>query len=155
MGANEQVIACLNELLADELTAISQYMVHAEMCDNWGYGKLHGVAEKRAIKEMIHAEALIDRILFLGGTPVVSKLNPMHIGANVEAQLSNDQQAEIDAIDAYNQGIRLCVEQADNGSRELLQSNLTDEEEHKDWLDAQRDQIEQMGIQNYLAAQLS
>ncbi len=150
---NEKVIAVLNDLLADELTATNQYMVHSSMCENWGYDRLHEKVEARAITEMRHAEKLIDRILFLEGAPVVSKLNPMHIGASVEIQLNNDQKAEIDAIQSYNQGIQLCGEQVDYGTREILESILADEEDHKDWLDAQLDQIDQMGIQNYLMAQ--
>lgn len=154
MKGNDQVIEKLNHLLADELTAISQYMVHSEMCANWGYGRLHEAVEKRAIDEMKHAEMLIARILFLEGKPIVSKLNPMHIGAEVEVQLKNDLQAELDAVVAYNDGIRLAHESGDHGSRELLISILKDEEVHVDWLEAQLDQIGQMGLQNYLAQQL-
>ena len=120
----------LNDFLADELTAISQYMVHSEMCANWGYDKLHKAVEKRAIGEMKHAEKLIGRILFLEGQPVVSHLNKMDIGATVEAQLKSDLEAEAGAIKAYNDGIRLCLELGDSGSRELIESNLHDEEEH-------------------------
>jgi bacterioferritin len=155
MKGNDKVIALLNDLLADELTAISQYMVHSEMCANWGYHKLHEATEKRAIEEMKHAEKLIGRLLFLEGQPVVSQLNKMSIGASVEAQLKNDLAAEAGAIKAYNDGIRLCLELGDNGSRELIEDNLEDEEEHLDWLEAQLDQINQMGLQNYLLAQLS
>ena len=155
MKGNEKIIALLNELLADELTAISQYMVHSEMCANWGYHKLHEATEKRAIEEMKHAEKLIGRLLFLEGQPVVSQLNKMSIGATVEAQLKNDLAAEAGAIKAYNDGIRLCLDLGDNGSRELIEDNLEDEEEHLDWLEAQLDQINQMGLQNYLLGQLS
>jgi bacterioferritin len=147
-------LATLNQLLADELTAINQYMVHAEMCDNWGYGELGKTIQARAITEMKHAERLIARILFLEGRPIVSNLNPMHIGADVAAQHKNDWQAERDAIEAYNEGIRLAVEVGDNGTRELLKSILVDEEDHIDWIEAQRDQIAQMGIENYLAQQM-
>jgi bacterioferritin len=152
---NDAVIAKLNELLADELTAINQYMVHSEMCDNWGYEKLHEKVEKRAIDEMKHAEKLIARILFLDGTPIVSNLNQLHIGADVETQLKNDLKGEVDAVGAYNAGIQLAVEAKDNGSREMLEDILKDEEEHVDWLEAQLDQIKQMGIQNYLVEQTS
>jgi bacterioferritin len=155
MKGNEKIIALLNDFLADELTAISQYMVHSEMCANWGYDKLHKATEKRAIDEMKHAEKLIGRILFLEGMPVVSELKKMEVGANVEAQLKSDLAAEAEAIKAYNDGIRLCLELGDNGSRELIDANLHDEEEHLDWLEAQLDQISQMGLQNYLLAQLS
>jgi bacterioferritin len=153
MKGNEKIIAILNDFLADELTAINQYIVHSEMCDNWGYGKLHAVIEKRAIEEMKHAEKLIARILFLEGLPIVSELKKMSIGAKVDAQLKNDQAAEAGAIKAYNDGIRLCLELGDGGTRELIEDNLEDEEAHIDWLEAQLDQIEQMGLQNYLLGQ--
>ena len=155
MKGNDKIIALLNDLLADELTAINQYMVHSEMCANWGYKKLHKATEKRAIDEMKHAEKLIGRILFLEGQPVVNQLNKINIGASVEAQLKRDLEAEAGAIKAYNDGIRLCLELGDNGSRELIEDNLEDEEEHLDWLEAQLDQINQMGLQNYLLGQLS
>ncbi len=154
MKGNDKIIERLNVLLADELTAINQYIVHSEMCANWGYKHLHEADEKRAIAEMKHAEMLIARILFLEGRPIVSTLNKINIGADVEAQHKNDWAAEDGAIKAYNEGIRLAVEVSDNGTRELLESILKDEEEHIDWLEAQLDQIKQMGIQNYLVEQV-
>jgi bacterioferritin len=154
MKGNTKVIAKLNDLLADELTAINQYMVHSEMCDNWGYEVLHKAIEKRAIVEMKHAERHIARILFLEGTPVVSKLKPIKIGANVEAQHKNDLAAEHGAVATYNDGIKIARDAGDNGTREMLESILKDEEDHVDWLEAQLDQIKQMGIQNYLVEQL-
>jgi bacterioferritin len=154
MKGNEEVLARLNQLLADELTAINQYMVHAEMCDNWGYEELDGTIQARAITEMKHAEKLIARVLFLEGMPIVNNLNPIHIGTDVAAQHKNDWQAERDAIQAYNEGIRLAVKVGDNGTRELLESILIDEEDHIDWIEAQQDQIAQMGIENYLAQQI-
>ena len=154
MKGNEKIIAVLNDLLADELTAINQYMVHSEMCANWQYQRLHEAVEKRAIQEMKHAEKLIARILFIESTPIVSELKPIHIGAEVASQLANDLYAETGAVKAYNNGIRLAVEVSDNGSRELLESILKDEEAHLDWLEAQLEQIEQVGIQNYLAKQV-
>jgi bacterioferritin len=154
MKGNERIIERLNARLADELTAVNQYMVHAEMCDNWGYERLHEAIQKRAIDEMKHAEKLIARILFLEGMPIVSNLNPMHIGADVEAQHRNDWEAENEAIRVYNEDIALAVELGDNGTRELLESILVDEEAHIDWIEAQLDQISQMGIQNYLVEQL-
>ena len=155
MKGNEKIIAKLNFLLADELTAVSQYMVQAEMCANWDYKELAEVIEKRAIEEMKHAEKHIGRILFLEGKPVVSNLNPMHIGDDVEAQHKNDWESENGAIHAYNEAIKLAVEVGDNGTREMLESILKDEEAHIDWIEAQLDQIKQMGIQNYLAEQIS
>ena len=155
MKGNEKVIATLNDLLSDELTAVNQYMVHAGMDENWGYEKLHDAVEKRAITEMKHAESLINRLLFLEGTPIVSNLKKINIGAKVETQLAHDLDAEIDAVKGYNAGIKLAVEVGDNGSRELLESILKDEEDHVDWLEAQLDQIAQMGISDYLGEQLS
>lgn len=154
MKGNAKIITKLNDLLADELTAINQYMVHSEMCDNWGYQRLHKADEKRAIDEMKHAERLIARIIFLEGTPIVSKLKKISIGAQVEAQHKNDWNAENDAIKSYNDGIKLAMQLADNGTRELMESILKDEEDHIDWLEAQQDQIKQMGIQNYLIEQM-
>ena len=154
MKGSATIINTLNDLLSDELTAINQYMVHSEMCANWGFEKLHEVAEKRAIVEMRHAEKLIGRILFLEGTPVVSNLKRIHIGADVPAQHNNDMEAEVDAVRAYNAGIRQAREQDDNGTRELLESILRDEEEHLDWLEAQIDQIKMIGLQTYLVEQL-
>ncbi|HEY5669010.1 MAG TPA: bacterioferritin [Anaerolineales bacterium] len=153
MKGNDNLIMVLNELLADELTAINQYMVHSEMCADWRYEKLHEAAEARAIQEMKHAEKLIGRILFLEGKPNVSNLKRIHIGSDIKEQLVNDRMAEQEAVVAYNKGIQLAVDVADNGSRELLESILKDEEDHLDWLEAQLEQIEQMGIQNYLVEQ--
>jgi bacterioferritin len=154
MKGNEKIVERLNALLADELTAVSQYMVHSEMCANWGYERLHKAVEKRAIDEMKHAEKLIGRVIFLEGKPIVSDLNKINIGPEVEAQIKNDWAAEDGAVKAYNEGIRLAVEVGDNGTRELLESILKDEEAHIDWLEAQLDQIKQMGIQNYLVEQV-
>jgi len=154
MKGNEKILETLNSLLADELTAINQYMVQSEMCADWGYEKLHEAIEKRAIDEMKHAEKLIGRILFLEGNPIVSNLNKINIGAAVDAQHKNDHEAEEMAIKAYNDGIRLAVEVGDNGTRDLLEEILEDEEEHIDWIESQLDQIEQMGLQVYLGEQL-
>lgn len=154
MKGKPQVIERLNTLLAEELTAINQYIVHSEMCANWGYQRLHQAIEKRAIQEMKHAEQHIARILFLEGQPIVSHLNAIHIGADVEVQLRNDATAEQSAVALYNDAIRLAVECGDNGTREMLEAILKDEEAHLDWLEAQLDQIKQMGIQNYLGEQI-
>lgn len=154
MKGNDRVIETLNALLADELSAINQYMVHSEMCENWGYGELEEAIEKRAIAEMGHAEQLIARILFFDGKPVVSKLNPIHIGGDVEAQFRNDLDAEIAAVKAYNEGIRIAVDASDNGTRDLLEEILEQEEEHVDWLEAQLTQIQHMGIGTYLVEQV-
>jgi bacterioferritin len=154
MKGNEQVINHLNARLAEELTAINQYFVHAEMCENWGYKKLHAMVFKRSIQEMKHAEKLIARILFLDGIPIVSKLNKIHIGSEIPKMYKNDHAAEVAAISGYNESIRVAIEAGDNGSRELLASILKEEEEHIDLIEAQIEQISQMGIQNYLVDQV-
>jgi bacterioferritin len=154
MKGKTKIIDTLNLMLTDELTAINQYMVQSEMCANWGYDRLHEAAEKRAIDEMKHAEKLIARLLFLEGRPIVSTLNKIHIGDTVEAQHKSDIEAEMGAIKGYNDAIKLCVDLGDNGTRELCEDILEDEEEHLDWLEAQLDQIAQIGIQAYLAEQL-
>jgi bacterioferritin len=154
MKGNEKVIEHLNLRLAEELTAINQYFVHAEMCENWGYERLHAMIRKRSIDEMKHAEKLIARILFLEGKPIVSNLNKIHIGSEVSKMHVNDHEAEDAAIKGYNESIRLCVEVGDNGSRELLESILREEEDHIDLIEAQLDQIKQMGVQNYLVEQI-
>lgn len=154
MKGNERIIEHLNARLAEELTAVNQYFVHAEMCENWGYERLHAMARKRSIDEMKHAEKLIARILFLEGKPIVSNLNKIHIGAEVPGMHENDRFAEETAIRGYNESIRLAVEVGDNGTRELLESILKEEEEHIDLLESQLDQISQMGAQNYLAEQV-
>ncbi len=153
MKGDTQLIKCLDDLLAEELTAINQYMVHSEMCANWGYKRLHEKVEKRAIQEMKHAEDLIGRILFLEGMPTVSKLNPIHIGADIGKQLQADLEAELVAVRAYNDGIRLAIEVGDSVTRELLEKILHDEDDHVDWLEEQLDQIGQMGLQLYLSTQ--
>jgi bacterioferritin len=155
MKGNDKVIERLNARLADELTAINQYMVHSEMCDNWGYERLHGAIEKRAVDEMKHAERLIGRILFLEGRPTVSQLNKIDIGAQVDDQLAKDWAAEAAAVRDYNTDIRAAAEAGDNGTREMLGAILKDEEDHIDWIEAQLDQIKQMGLQNYLEKQVS
>jgi len=150
MKGNEKLLTTLNQRLADELTAINQYMVHSEMCENWGYGKLHMAIRKQAIDEMHHAEWLIERIIFLEGMPAVSKLNPMNIGKTVLEIVSNDQEAEINGVKDYNAAIKLAHEETDEGSVDLLTKILKMEEGHVDWAEIQRAQIDQMGMENYL-----
>ena len=153
MKGNSQILKLLNDRLAEELTVISKYMVHSEMCANWGLGKLHQAFEHQAHDEMKHAEALIGRILFLEGTPTVSKLNQMKIGANVTEMIAADEDAEMGAIKGYNDTIAAAVKAGDDGTRELTAKILLDEERHVDWAEAQRELIAQMGLQNYLANQ--
>lgn len=154
MKGNDKLLETLNSLLADELTAINQYMVHAEMCENWGYGKLHEHFQKRAIDEMKHAEKLIARILFLEGTPVVDQLRKMSIGASAPKQLEGDHRAEAEAIKAYNEAIALATKVADNATREMLEDILVDEDRHIDEIEERQDQIQQMGEQLFLSAQV-
>ena len=153
MKRNDKLITKLNELLADELTAISQYMVHSEMCDNWGYEKLHKAIEGQAKEEMQHAEWLIKRILFLEGLPMMAKLNPIKIGKTVPEMVSADEDAELGAIRAYNAGIAFAGEVADQSTADLLTQILKMEEAHFSWNRIQQAQIEQIGLQNYLANQ--
>ena len=153
MKGDVKLLKTLNDLLADELTAISQLMVHSEMCSNWGYEKLHKQIEKQAIDEMHHAEWLIGRILFLEGMPVVSKLNEMKIGKSVLEMFTNDENAELGAIRAYNAGIQLAGEVSDESTADLFTTILKMEEGHHDWAKKQRTQIEQMGLENYLSNQ--
>jgi bacterioferritin len=155
MKGNEKIIKKLNILLADELTAIGQYMVHSEMCSNWGYAKLHDTIKNRAIEEMKHAEKLIERILFLEGIPDVSGMQKVVIGNDVEQQFKNDRDAEEEANKAYNDSIKLCYDAGDNGTLELLKSILVDEEKHLDWLETQLSLIKQIGSKNYLVEQLN
>lgn len=153
MKGNAQLLQSLNGLLADELGAINQYMVHAEMVENWGYMKLGKMLQTRAVTEMKHAEKLIGRILFLEGTPIVSKLSDIHIGADVPKQFENDHAAEIGAVKSYNAAIKLAADVSDNATKELLDSILKDEDGHVDEIEAQQDQISQMGLPQYLSNQ--
>jgi len=153
MKGNKELLTVLNSLLADELTAINQYMVHSEMCENWGYGKLHAAIRKQAMDEMHHAEWLIERIIFFEGTPTVSKLNVIKIGKTVSEMISNDNGDELNAVIAYNSAIKLAREVDDQGSVDLLTKILKMEEGHVDWAEMQRAQIEQMGLENYLVNQ--
>ncbi len=153
MKGNDKLLTVMNQLLADELTAISQYMVHSEMCDNWGYTKLHKAIEAQAKDEMHHAESLIQRIIFLEGTPVVSKLNPIKIGKTVQEIITGDQDAELGAVKAYNDAIALAHEVNDQAGVDLLISILKMEEGHVHWAEVQRAQIEQMGMESYLSIQ--
>jgi bacterioferritin len=150
---NDQLLQKLDELLAEELTAINQYVVHAEMCDNWGYDRLHESVEGRARQEMKHAEKLIARMIFLEGQPTVSRLKDIHIGADVEQQLKSDLASEMNAVRLYNEAIKLAYDVGDAATRELLEDILEDEDAHVDWIEEQLDQIQQMGIGLYLSTQ--
>ena len=154
MKGDPKVIAFLNQVLKAELTAINQYFLHAEMCDNWGYYRLGKKVKKESIEEMVHAEKCMERILYLDGTPNMSDYFKINIGATVEQQFKNDLQLEYDAVKRLNDGIKLCTAQGDNASRDLAESILKDEEHHIDWLEAQLHAIGEMGISNYLAQQM-
>ena len=154
MKGNERLLVVLNTLLADELTAINQYMVHSEMCENWGYGKLHSAIRKQAMDEMYHAEWLIERIIFFEGIPTVSTLNQMHIGKSVLDMVNNDAVDEVDAVRAYNEAITLAREVEDQSTVDLLTKILKMEEGHVDWAEKQQAQIGQMGLENYLLMQI-
>ncbi len=155
MKGNAKLITVLNSLLADELTAINQYMVHSEMCENWGYGKLHSAIRGQAMDEMYHAEWLIERIIFLDGVPTVSKLNSIKIGKTVPEIINNDSADELDAISAYNDAIKLAREVGDQITADLLTKILGMEEGHADWAEMQNAQMDQMGVENYLMNQTS
>jgi bacterioferritin len=154
MKGNAQLIKALNGLLADELGAINQYMVHEAIVENWGYTVLDKMLKARAITEMKHAEKLIERILFLEGIPIVDKLSPIHIGADVPKQFDNDLAAEMGAVKAYNAAIKLAVDVADNATKELLDAILKDEDDHVNKIEEQQDQIKQLGLQIYLNRQI-
>lgn len=153
MKGNPELIDKLNYLLEGELTAINQYMLHAEMCEDWGYAKLHENFERRAKTEMHHAEKLMSRILFLEGKPIVSNLSKMTIGATVTEQVDNDHDMELQTVKDYNDAIALAVSVADNATKEVLEDILRDEDSHVDELENLQDQIEQMGIQVFLSTQ--
>jgi bacterioferritin len=153
MRGNDQVIAKLNEALREELTAINQYFVHAEMCHNWGYHRLGSYIRKQSIGEMKHAEEILERILFLDGQPTMEPL-PLTIGADVRAQLRNDLDLEVKAVVMYNEAVKAAAEVNDNASRELFERLLKDEEEHVDFLETQLHLIEQVGLERYLSQQM-
>ena len=154
MKGDPKVIAVLNQVLKAELTAINQYFLHAEMCENWGYERMAKHTRKESIEEMQHAEILMEHILYLDGTPNMTDYFKINIGQTLKDQLKNDLQLEYDAVKRLNSGIETCVKASDNGSRELLEKILRDEEEHIDWLEGQLHAISEMTIENYLAQQL-
>ncbi len=154
MKGNPKVIASLNEALKEELTAINQYFLHAEMCENWHYDRLGEYIKKQSIDEMKHAEKLIERILFLDATPNMTELMQLSVGSNVREQLQSDLNLEVQAVGAYNRYIQIAREEGDNASRELFEQLLADEEEHVDWLEAQLHQIQEMGYERYLSQQV-
>jgi len=154
MKGNPKVIELLNEALRDELMAINQYFLHAEMCENWHYHKLSSYIKKQSIDEMKHAEVLIERILFLDGTPNLTQPMKLVVGNSVKEQLTNDLQAEVEAVAKYNRMSKEAREAGDNATRELFDKLLKDEENHLDWLEAQLHQIKELGYERYLSQQI-
>jgi bacterioferritin len=154
MKGNETVLKYLQEVLTAELTAINQYFLHAEMMENWGYERLAKITKKESMEEMHHAESLLHRMLYLDGAPSMGELFPLRIGQTVKAQIENDLALELEAVPRLNKAIQASVEAGDNGSRELFEKILLDEEHHVDYLEAQLHMIQEMGYDNYLAQQM-
>ena len=155
MKGNKHVIDVLNQVLRKELTGINQYFMHAKMCKNWGYDRLYKAIWDESIEEMKHADRIIERILFLEGTPNVSGYDKIMVGSTVKQQLENDLGLEMAALAILRPGIKTCLETSDDSSRELLEHILVDEEKHVDWIESQLHQIEEVGYQNYLAQQIN
>lgn len=155
MQGNPQVIDALNKALTIELTAINQYFVQAKMCKNWGFEKLAKKHYEESIGEMKHAEKLIDRIIFLEGVPEIARYDVIRVGVDVKEQLVNDLALETRGVNTYNEAITLAVQVKDNGSRDLMNEILVDSEEHVDWLESQLHLIQAVGLENYLAEQIS
>ena len=153
MKGNPKVLEELNKALREELTAVNQYFLHAEMCENWGYNKLAEYIKKQSIGEMKHAEALMERILFLDGTPSMQPME-LTVGANVQKMIESDLALEISAVKQYNAAVQIATELKDNGTRDLLVVLLKDEEDHVDWLEAQLHQIKELGYARYLSLQM-
>jgi bacterioferritin len=154
MKGNPKVIAELNKALREELTAINQYFLHAEMCENWGYHRLSDLIKKQSIGEMKHAEHLMERILFLDGTPSMMPLE-LKVGGTVKGMIESDLALELGAVKQYNDAIAIATKEGDNGSRDLFMELLKDEEEHVDFLEAQMHQIKELGYERYLAQQVT
>ena len=153
MRGNPKVLAELNKALREELTAINQYFLHAEMCENWKYHRLANYIKKQSIGEMKHAEVLIERILFLDGTPSMQPLD-LKVSKTVKGMLESDLTLEVSAVKQYNDAVEIATNEGDNGSRDLLVELLKDEESHVDWLEAQLHQISELGYEQYLAQQM-
>ena len=154
MKGNPEVLEVLSDMLKEELGAINQYFLHAEMCENWGYKRLAELTKKQAIGEMKHAEALIERILFLEGLPKMNEIGTISIGKDVSGQLKNDLALEKGAVAAYNKAVETCRKAADNATADFLKEILKDEEEHVDYLETQLSLIEQLTLPIYLTEQM-
>ena len=154
MRGSDTVIEFLNEALTAELTAINQYFAHAKICENWGWRKLAHTFRQESIEEMHDAEKIIERILLLEGHPNLQRLGSIAVGESVEEQLRLDLQLEIEAVDRYRRGVSVCLEEADPGSRELVEHLLVGEEHHLDWIETQLSMIEEIGIERYLQSSI-
>jgi len=154
MQGNQKVIDVLNDGLTIELTAINQYFVQSKMCKNWGLNRLGAKHFEESLGEMKHAEKLIDRIIFLEGVPEIARYDVIRVGTTVKEQLENDLELETKGVVAYNKAVDLCIQESDGGSRDLLEGILVESEEHVDWLEAQLDLIEKLGLENYLITQV-
>jgi bacterioferritin len=154
MRGNKEVLKHLSESLKAELTAINQYFLHSMMCKGWGYSRLSVYYRKESIEEMVHAEKLMDRILFLEGTPNMTDVGPINVGRNVRAQYENDLALELKAVKQLNEAIETSVKVGDNASRSLFEDILKEEEHHVDYLEGQLHAIEEIGLENFLAQQL-
>jgi bacterioferritin len=154
MHGNDMVLKDLGDALKAELTAINQYFLHAKMCESWGYFRLGAYYRKESIEEMVHAEKLMDRILFLEGTPNMTDIGSINVGTNVKGQFESDLALEMEAVKQLNRAIKTATEAGDNASRALFEEILADEEEHVDYLEGQLHAIGEMGIENYLPQQI-
>jgi bacterioferritin len=154
VAGNPEVLELLNEVLTAELTAVNQYFVHARMCENWGYERLWKKIRDESIGEMKHADKLVARVLFLGGLPNLQRYGKVNVGESVPEMFRLDLQVELDSVKTLNEGIALCRNLGDNGSRELLEAILVDSEQHVDWIEAQLELMKQLGDANYLAQQV-
>ena len=155
MKGNDQVIDVLNQVLRKELTGINQYFIHAKMCENWGYSRLKKVLWDESMGEMKHADQLIERILFLEGTPNITSYDKIMVGSGIKQQLENDLGLELAALTVLRPGIKTCIEASDDASREMLEHIVVDEEKHVDWIETQLHQIAEVGYENYLAQQIN
>ncbi len=154
MQGDAEIIEALNDVLTAELTAINQYFIHHKMCENWGYSRLSAKKREESIEEMKHADDVIERILYFDGVPNMQRLSQVNVGEDPIEQHKVDLALEMDAVERLNKGIALCREKGDNGTRELFERILIEEEESVDWHEAQLHQVEQVGVKNYLAEQI-
>jgi bacterioferritin len=154
MKGDKQVLTLLNDVLTAELTAVNQYFLHARLCQHWGYARLYEKVRKESIEEMKHADELIERILFLEGLPNLQRYGKVNVGQTVPEQFQLDLQVEYEAVKRLNDGIEACRAAGDNGTREMLEKILREEEQHADWLETQQETIKQVGVERYLSEQL-